>query len=77
VVERIEPAPAVASERVESVAYDPHERRRELAAKLRGAVGLVFGVVEALVALRFVLALLGANADNARSRRSSTARLRR
>jgi hypothetical protein len=45
----------------ESVAYDPFENRRLAANRVMQVVYLVFGVIEALIAIRFVLKALGAN----------------
>jgi hypothetical protein len=53
--------PGVAAERVEAVATDPYARRRGTAYKVRQAIYLTFGIVEGLIAIRFVLRLLGAN----------------
>src|SRR2546426_4777655 len=63
-----EPAASVAAEQQRVVRYDPYAKRRGTAAKLVQLVWLVFGIVEALIAIRFVLKLLGANpsADFAR-----------
>jgi hypothetical protein len=58
--------PATATAAVdESVAttYDPYATRRQSSYRLMQAIYLVFGVVEALIAIRFVLRLLGANPD--------------
>ena len=48
-------------ERVDTVATDPYEGRRATVDRVIQAVYLVFGVLEALLAIRFVLKLLGAN----------------
>ena len=63
-----EPAARVAVDQQRVVHYDPYAERRGTAAKLVQLVWLVFGIVEALIAIRFVLKLLGANqnADFAR-----------
>ncbi len=45
-----------------AVSYDPYEGRRRAAEKLIQAIYLVFGLIEALLAIRFVLRALGANA---------------
>ena len=55
--------PAPAAERVESVTEDPYAPRRGAAEKLRQAVLLVFAIINGLIAIRFVLRLLGANQD--------------
>ena len=57
-----EPAAAVASERVETIATDPYDHRRDSALRLQQGIYLVFGIIEGLIAIRFVLRLLGANA---------------
>lgn len=46
---------------VSAVAYDPYENRRNAAHRMVQAIWLVFGVIEALIAIRFVLRALGAN----------------
>jgi YggT family protein len=62
VTRRAEPPPAqVASERVEAMSTDPYDRRRDTALRLQQGIYLVFGIVEGLIAIRFVLRLLGAN----------------
>lgn len=48
-------------EQVDVVATDPYDERRAIADKMVQAIYFVFGVVEVLIALRFVLKLLGAN----------------
>ena len=55
--------PGVAAEHVEAVATDPYAPRRAAAYKVRQAIYLIFGILEGLIALRFVLRLLGANPD--------------
>ena len=57
-----EPVVPVA-EHVESTIADPYATRRETAYKLRQGIYILFGFVEALLAIRFVLRLLGANAE--------------
>ena len=56
-------APGVAVEHVEAVATDPYAHRRGAAYKVRQAIYLVFGIVEGLIAIRFILRALGANPD--------------
>lgn len=56
-----EPHPRAASEHVETVAEDPYAGRRGAAEKLRQVIYLVFGIIEGLIAIRFVLRALGAN----------------
>lgn len=48
-------------DRHEAVAYDPYANRRIAAARLVQAIWLVFGVIEGLIIIRFVLKALGAN----------------
>lgn len=55
--------PATASEQVETVAEDPYAHRRGTADKIQQLIYLVFGVISALLAIRFSLRLLGANPD--------------
>ncbi|MBA3445872.1 MAG: YggT family protein [Gemmatimonadales bacterium] len=57
--------PAVATEHVETVATDPYAPRRGAASKVRQAIYLIFGIIEGLIAIRFVLRALGANPDAA------------
>src|SRR5437867_8240915 len=72
-----QPAAGVAAGQQRVVRYDPYAERRGTAAKLVQLVWLVFGLVEALIAIRFVLKLLGANpnADFARLVDGATAPL--
>jgi uncharacterized protein YggT (Ycf19 family) len=53
--------PAAAVERVESVAYDPFASRRLAAYRVTQLVYWVFGLIEGLILIRFVLKALGAN----------------
>jgi hypothetical protein len=48
-------------DRVEAVAYDPFESRRLAAYRITQLVYWVFGLIEGLIAIRFVLRALGAN----------------
>ncbi len=52
-----------AVDRVEATAYDPYAHRRWTVEKIVQAVYLVFGLLEALLVIRFLLRLLGANAS--------------
>jgi hypothetical protein len=52
----------VGVERIESVT-DQYAQRRGTAYKLRQGIYLVFGIIEALIAIRFALRLLGANPE--------------
>lgn len=49
------------AERVESVAYDPYANRRMAAYRTTQLIYWIFGLIEALIAIRFVLKALGAN----------------
>jgi uncharacterized membrane protein len=49
-------------DRVESVAYDPYASKRITAVRTVQLVYLIFGLIEGLIAIRFVLKALGANA---------------
>ena len=53
--------PAAAVDQVHATAYDPYAGRRRTSYKLVQAIWLLFGIVEGLLAIRFVLKLLGAN----------------
>jgi hypothetical protein len=54
-------APTAAVDRTAATAYDPYATRRQAAYRLVQAIYLVFGIVEALIAIRLVLRALGAN----------------
>ena len=53
--------PRTDMDRVESVAYDPFESRRLAAYRATQLVYWVFGLIEGLIAIRFILKALGAN----------------
>jgi hypothetical protein len=53
--------PAAAVDEVHATAYDPYASRRRASYKLVQAIWLLFGIIEGLLAIRFVLKLLGAN----------------
>jgi hypothetical protein len=53
--------PAAAVDEVHATAYDPYATRRRSSYRLVQAIWLLFGIVEGLLALRFILKLLGAN----------------
>jgi len=55
------PRPAASVDRSETVAYDPYENRRQTALRLNQMVWWIFGLIEGLIAIRFVLKALGAN----------------
>jgi hypothetical protein len=59
----IQPAPRVATDRTPSALRDPYAGRRETSMKITRAIYLMFGLIEALLAIRFVLKALGANAE--------------
>jgi uncharacterized protein YggT (Ycf19 family) len=63
VTRRTEPSAEIASERVETISTDPYDRRRDSALRLQQGIYLIFGIIEGLIAIRFVLRLLGANPD--------------
>jgi hypothetical protein len=54
-------APAARYDHVESVAYDPYQARRAAAYRVSQIIYWVFGLVIGLIAVRFILKLLGAN----------------
>ena len=53
--------PRADMDRVEAVAYDPFESRRLAAYRITQLVYWIFGLIEGLIAIRFVLKALGAN----------------
>jgi hypothetical protein len=53
--------PAAAVDEVHATAYDPYANRRRSSYKLVQGIWLLFGIVEGILAIRFVLKLLGAN----------------
>jgi hypothetical protein len=55
--------PTAVAEHVETVTDDPFAPNRGAAEKLRQAILLLFGIVNCLIGIRFVLRLLGANPD--------------
>ena len=57
----VTPPAAAAVDEVHATAYDPYANRRRSSHRLVQAVWLLFGIVEGLLAIRFVLRLLGAN----------------
>jgi hypothetical protein len=61
--ERVTPTPSVATDRTEATTYDPFAGRRAMSIKVTRAIYLIFGVIEALLLIRFVLKALGANAE--------------
>ena len=61
VIEEPTVRPRADVDRREAVAYDPYAERRVVSYRLVQAIYLVFGVIEGLIAIRFVLRALGAN----------------
>jgi hypothetical protein len=61
--ESVAPATEAVDQR-QAVTYDPYADRRQTADRLVQAVWLVFGIIEGLLAIRFLLLLLGANRAN-------------
>ena len=61
--EVIESSPTVATDRTQATTYDPYASRRSMSIKLAQAIYLIFGLIEALLLIRFVLKALGANAE--------------
>src|SRR5438876_7558238 len=57
------PATTAAVDRTDAVAYDPYAGRRRSSFRLVQAIHLLFGVIEALIAIRIVLRALGASPD--------------
>jgi hypothetical protein len=57
----VTPPAAAAVDEVHATAYDPYANRRRSFHRLVQAVWLLFGIVEGLLAIRFILRLLGAN----------------
>jgi YggT family protein len=55
------PAPAASVDSTAATAYDPYAGRRQAASRLVQAIYLIFGIIEALIAIRVVLRALGAN----------------
>jgi hypothetical protein len=57
----VTPPAGAAVDEVQATAYDPYANRRRQSYKLVQAIWLLFGIVEGLLAIRFILRLLGAN----------------
>jgi hypothetical protein len=55
--------PRAATDRTVTTAYDPFAAKRLNAARLVQSIYLLFGLIEALLLIRFVLRALGANAE--------------
>ncbi|HEY0584323.1 MAG TPA: YggT family protein [Chloroflexota bacterium] len=54
-------APTAAVDRVEAVAYDPYANKRLAAYRVTQMIYWIFGLIEGLIVIRFVLKALGAN----------------
>jgi len=59
----IESSPTVVADRTQATTYDPYASRRSMSIKLTQAIYLIFGLIEALLLIRFVLKALAANAE--------------
>jgi len=57
------PPAAAAVDQVAATAYDPFAARRRTVARLVQVVWLLFGIIETVLAIRFILRLLAANPD--------------
>jgi hypothetical protein len=53
--------PAAGVDEVRATAYDPYASKRRSSYKLVQGIWLLFGIVEGILAIRFILKLLGAN----------------
>ncbi len=53
--------PVAAVDRTTATAYDPYAARRQAGYRMMQAIYLIFGVIEALLVIRVVLRVLGAN----------------
>jgi hypothetical protein len=53
--------PAAAVDRAETVAYDPYAGKRMAAYRVTQMIYWIFGLIEGLIVIRFVLKALGAN----------------
>lgn len=54
-------APTASVDRVEAVAYDPYANKRLAAYRVTQMIYWIFGLIEGLIVIRFVLKALGAN----------------
>ena len=61
--EVVEPTPNVSTDRTEATTYDPYAGRRATSIKITRVIYLMFGLIEALLVIRFVLKALGANPE--------------
>src|SRR5919199_1938319 len=55
------PRPAADVDRVDAVTYDPYALKRQAAHRVQQMIWWIFGLIEGLIAIRFVLKALGAN----------------
>jgi YggT family protein len=51
------------SQQSDTITSDPYASRREWSLKVPNAIYLLFGILEGLLGIRFILSLLGANPD--------------
>jgi uncharacterized membrane protein len=61
--EVVESIPTVATNRTQATTYDPYAGRRAMSVKLTQTIYFIFGLIEALLVIRFVLKALGASAE--------------
>jgi hypothetical protein len=59
--EVIESSPTVATDRTQATTYDPYASRRSMSIKLTQAIYLIFGLIEAVLLIRFVLKALASS----------------
>lgn len=57
------PGPEAEVDRTSGMTYDPYSARRQAGERVVQVIYLLFGIVEALIVIRFVLKALGANAS--------------
>jgi YggT family protein len=55
------PRPVADVDRVDAVTYDPYAPKRHTAHRVQHMIWWIFGLIEGLIAIRFVLKALGAN----------------
>jgi hypothetical protein len=59
----VEAAPTVATDQTQATTYDPYGGRRAMSMKVTQTIYFIFGLIEALLVIRFVLNALGASAE--------------
>src|SRR3954451_17168542 len=59
----VTPPAAAAVDQVSATAYDPFAARRRTVARMVQGIWLLFGIIETVLAIRFILRLLAANPD--------------